>query len=233
MFGLFAHRARAMAASPVLALLDPERAQQRLEVRGLDHLEEARHRGGVVLVGFHVGMVTIHRFLALLGYEVTAIGTSWSRLPPPPEPWRAIRDRSPTQVWTETASGSRADALYRLRQTALAGGIVMIMGSGGQGRVLFDLPLPGRPLSVRAGWFVLRRGTGLPTLPVLAHREGGRCVVTIHPALPAPDPDESRDRVACRTALTPILQDFVARFPEQCVFLATDVDERPPPAPVS
>jgi lauroyl/myristoyl acyltransferase len=78
---------------------------------------------------------------------------------------------------------------------------------------------------------VLRRVTGLPTLPVLGHLERGRCVVTIHPALPAPDIDERRDREACRAALTPILEDFVARFPEQCVFLAMDIDERPQSVP--
>jgi lauroyl/myristoyl acyltransferase len=230
--GLLVNRGRALAASPFTALLDPERARQRLEVRGLDHLEEARRRGGVILLGFHVGIIIIHRFLALLGYEVTAMGGSglWHRVPSVPAPWQAVLDRSPTHVWTE-APGSRADALYRLRQAALSGGIVMIMASGGRGRVLFDLPLPGRPLSVRAGWFVLRRATGLPTLPVLGHLEGGRRVVTIHPALPAPDPDEPRDRDACRAALNPILEDFVARFPEQCVYLAMDIDVQPRAAP--
>jgi hypothetical protein len=49
--------------------------------------------------------------------------------------------------------------------------------------------------------------------------------------LPAPDIDERRDREACRAALTPILEDFVARFPEQCVFLAMDIDERPQSVP--
>jgi lauroyl/myristoyl acyltransferase len=225
--GLLVHRARALAASPVTALLDPERVRQRLEVRGLDHLEEARRRGGVILLGFHVGILIIHRFLALLGYEVTAMGASgwWIRGPSVPAPWQAVGERSPTHVWSEDAPGSRADALYRLRQAAVSGGIVMIMASGGQeGRVLFDLPLPGGPLSIRAGWFVLRRVTGLPTLPVLCHLEGGRRVVTIHPALPAPDPDERRDRDACRAALNPILEEFVARFPEQCVYLAMDID---------
>jgi lauroyl/myristoyl acyltransferase len=226
--GQLVHRARALAESPVTAILAPERVRERLEVRGLDRLEEACRRGGVVLLGFHVGLVGIHHRLALLGYRVSAMGEDRFRWSSPPAAWRVFRDRTRVHLWTQAAPGSRADALYRLHHAAASGGIVMIMGSAGAGRVLFDLPLPGRPLAVRAGWFALRRVTGLPTFPVLGHWEGGRWVVTIHPALPAPDPDEDRDRDACRTALAPILREYVTRFPEQCVFLAMHGDKRSP-----
>lgn len=230
--GMYVHRGRALAGSSVTALLDPGRARERLEVRGLERLEDAHRRGGVILLGFHVGMIGIQHRLALLGYNVTTIGGG-SRFPwpSPPALWQTLRDRAQMHTWTDAAPGSRADALYRLRQAAMSGGIVMIMGSAGRGRVLFDLPLPGRPLAVRAGWFALRRLTGLTTLPVLGHRENGRWVVTIHPALPAPDADERRDREACREVLGRILEDFVVRFPEQCVFLGMHSDERPPSAP--
>jgi lauroyl/myristoyl acyltransferase len=230
--GLFVHRGRALAASPAAAILDPEQLRQRIEVEGLDRLEHARRRGGVILLGFHLGMLSIDRSLPLLGYHVTAIGSEdrfhW---PPPPRAWREFQNRSRMHVWTRAAPGSRADALYRLRQAASAGEVVMIMGAAGQGRVLFDLSLPGRPLAVRAGWFALRRLTGLPTLPLLGYREGRQWKLTIHPPLPAPDPDERRDRECCRDALAAILEEFVARFPDQCLFLAMHADERPPSAP--
>jgi lauroyl/myristoyl acyltransferase len=231
--GLLVHRARAAAVSPFIGLTDPDRARRHLDVRGLGHLEAARRGGGVVLLGFHLGMPGLNRVLGLLGYEITAIaGGSRFRFPPPTARWRAAVAHTPrAHKWTEREPGSQAEALYRLRKTAVAGGIVMIMGSGGRGRVLFDLPLPGRPLAVRAGWYVLRRQTGLATLPVLAHREGARWVVEIHPPLPAPDPDEGRDREACREALARILGDFVARYPEQCHFLALNVDDLPPAPP--
>jgi hypothetical protein len=173
-------------------------------------------------------MPSIDLSLALLGHEITGIaGGSRFRWPPPTAPWRVVRSRAPMHRWTDTAPGSQAGALYRLRQTVGAGRVVMIMADAGRGRVLFELPLPGRPLAVRAGWFALRRLTGVPTLPVLGHREGRRWVVEVHPAVPAPDPDERRDREACRDALGQLLGGFVARFREQCHFLGLSVDERP------
>jgi len=45
-------------------------------------------------------------------------------------------------------------------------------------------------------------------------------VVTVHAALPAPTPDPLQDLAACRDALSRLLQEYVRRFPEQCVSLA-------------
>lgn len=224
--GLFVHRGRSLAASPLAAILDPEGCRRRLRFEGLEHLEDARRRGGVLLLGFHVGMPRLERSLLLLGHRVTILGeddgVDW---PAPPAAWRALGDPAPMHVWSRGVPGSRADALYRLREAARAGEIVMLMGDSGQGRVVFEVALPGRPVAVRAGWFALRRLTHLPTLPVMGHREGGRWVVTIHPALPEPHADEQRDREACRDVLVDSLRDFVARFPDQCLHLAMRSDE--------
>lgn len=224
--GLFVHRGRSLAASPLAAILTPEGCRRRFRFEGLRHLEDARRRGGVLLLGFHVGMSRLERSLLLLGHRVTILGeddgVNW---PPPSAAWRALGDLPPMHAWIRDAPGSRADVLYRLREAARAGEIVMLMGDSGQGRVVFEIPLPGRPVDVRGGWFALRRLTLLPTLPIVGHREGGRWVVTIHPALPEPVADEQRDREACRQVLAGILHDFVARFPEQCLHLAMRSDE--------
>jgi lauroyl/myristoyl acyltransferase len=224
--GLFVHRGRSLAASPLAAILDPEDCRRRFRFEGLEHLEDARRRGGVLLLGFHVGMLRLERSLLLLGHRVTTLGESdgvdW---PAPAASWHALGDPPSMHVWRRGIPGSRADALYRLREAAQAGEIVMLMGDSGQGRVVFEIALPGRPVAVRAGWFALRRLTRLPTLPVVGHREGGTWVVTIHPALPEPYPDEQQDREACRVMLAGILQDFVARFPGQCLHLAMRSDE--------
>ena len=65
------------------------------------------------------------------------------------------------------------------------------------------MDLPGGALIIRAGWLALRRLTRAPTLPVLAHRDGKRHVIVVHPALPPPDADPARDAEQCRTALAP------------------------------
>lgn len=228
--GALVHRGRALATCPALGILDPERFRARLDVEGLRWLEDARARGGVVLLGFHLGLLALDQGLALLGHDLAVLGGPGRfRWPPTPESWRPARQRIQGLEWAEDAPGSQAYSLYRLRRHAAAGGTVMIMGDGASGRALFDLPLPGASLVVRAGWFALRRLTGLPSLPVLCHRERGRWRLTIHPPLPAPQADESRDREACRAALATILGSFVARYPEQCLFLAAHAGDAPAP----
>jgi lauroyl/myristoyl acyltransferase len=96
---------------------------------------------------------------------------------------------------------------------------VYLMADGPFGREAFRIELPGRPLIVRSGWLALRRQTGVPALPVLTFREGGRRVIVVHPPLPAPDADRARDAAACRAALTPLVADYVRRFPAQCRYL--------------
>ncbi len=224
--GLLVHRGRSLAASPLAAILDPDGLRRRLRFDGLPHLEDARRQGGVLLLGFHVGLPRLERSLLLLGHRVTILGeddgVAW---PAPPAAWRALGAPAPMHVWRRDAAQSRADALYRLREAARASEIVMLMGDSGQGRVVFEIPLPGRAVAVRAGWFALRRLTRLPTLPILGHREGGRWVVTVHPALPAPHADERHDAEICRDVLRQILEDFVSRFPDQCLHLAMREDD--------
>ncbi len=223
--GVYVHWARAWAACPRLALLSPEGLRRRLDVEGLEHLERARAAGGVVLLGFHVGMASVNLVLPLLGYELTALGQedpiAW---PDPPTAWKPFLDRSRMLVWRPGRPATRAAALLGLLRAVARGEIAAIMGDAGESRALFDVRLPGRPLAVRAGWFALRRLTGAPVLPVVGHRAGARWRLTIHPPLPAPDPDEPRDREACRAALTALLARFVAEHPDQCSYLAMHAD---------
>jgi hypothetical protein len=101
-----------------------------------------------------------------------------------------------------------------------AGALVYVMADGPFGREAFRIDLQGGPLVVRVGWLALRRATGVPTLPVLTHREGNQRVIVIHPPLPDPDGDAVRDAAACRAALTPLVDAYVRRFPTQCRWVA-------------
>lgn len=95
-----------------------------------------------------------------------------------------------------------------------------ITADGPVGAEAFRIPLPGGPAIIRSGWLALRRHAGAPTLPILSHLEGRRQIVTIHPPLPEPQTDPVGDALACRDVLSPLLWDYVRRFPEQCRSLA-------------
>ena len=78
------------------------------------------------------------------------------------------------------------------------------------------MPLPGVPVILRKGWLTLRRLTGAATLPLLAHREGHRRIITIYPPLPAVSPDPRVDAETCCAVLTDLLGGYLRHFPEQC-----------------
>jgi hypothetical protein len=95
-----------------------------------------------------------------------------------------------------------------------------LAGDGIHGVDAFRIGLPVLPLILRTGWFVLRRSTRATTLPILSRRDGRWVVVTVHPPLPAPVAGLGDDIAACRAHLTPLLEDYGRRFPEQCFSIA-------------
>jgi len=128
-------------------------------------------------------------------------------------------DARPVQ-WQREDVASRGVGLLRARAHLLAGATVRMSADGGAGRPLFEIPLPGVDFAIRAGWWILRRQTGVPVVPMLVHRDGSKVVGELHPPLPGPLDDPERDRAQCRDALAAVLGDYVRRFPEQCVTLA-------------
>jgi lauroyl/myristoyl acyltransferase len=229
---LFAHRGRAVGRLTLLGLRRPDTLRARVAIQGEEHLHGAP--GGVILLGFHLGLPGSDVALRLLGHPVGWLGgwrssPGWSR-----EGWRAFREAGLTLSLSEGKDGHGA-VLHRARRVLLEGGCLYMLGDGSQGREVFQVPLPGRPMVLRAGWFTLRRLSNATVLPVLGHREKRTHVVTIHPPLPPPAPDAASDAAACREALRPLLEDYVTSFPEQCyslVFRPTAADmPRPQSAP--
>ena len=72
---------------------------------------------------------------------------------------------------------------------------------------------------IRSGWLSLYRQTGARVLPVVTHLEGRTQVITIHPALPTPLPDDVDPLGAWRDILVALVRDYVRQFPEQCPVL--------------
>jgi lauroyl/myristoyl acyltransferase len=97
---------------------------------------------------------------------------------------------------------------------------VYLTADGPFGREAFQIDVPGRALLVRAGWLTLRRLTGVPVLPVFARYEGRQRVIEVHPPLPESIQDPVGDAESCREALTPLVREYVRKYPEQCRYLA-------------
>jgi lauroyl/myristoyl acyltransferase len=222
---LLANASRYLGNETLLVVGHPAAIQRRFVLEGEAYLHDAARRSGVILLGFHLGPPVAPLALRIHGYRMAVAGSqdnpvgwplrraTWGRfLEPGEDPFILVSERD-----------ARVAGLYRLRQRLLDGKIVCTMADG-LGTEVARVPLPGRDLILRAGWFVLRRSTGVPTLPLLTHSEGRRIVVTIHPPLPAPHQDRGMDLAACRDALAAILQDYVRRFPGQCSSLALSRD---------
>ena len=197
-----------------MGVRDTTMLRELVRVTGEEHLA-ANAGGSTILLGFHVGPPGSSFALRLLGYPVESTHDLISR--PPMHPGRgrgtARRGAIPTQGPQPTTD---AVALHQARRHLVGQGCLYITADGPRGAEASRLPLPGEPVIIREGWLILRRLTGAPTLPILAHREGHRRVITIYPALPPVAPDPRADADACCAVLTDLLGSYLRQFPEQC-----------------
>jgi lauroyl/myristoyl acyltransferase len=214
---LLAERGRFLAAATQVGVRDPEHLRRRVVVDGRERLDAAAQRGGVLLVGLHLGSAATTLALKVLGYSVVVTGRGRGPLwPRAPARWIVPAAEDLIQ-WTDLAS--RVLALRRIQRRLLAGGLVY-MAADGNGQDAFSIGLPGRDIAVRAGWLVVRRTPNVTALPVLAHTESGRLHVQVHPPFPEPVADREAEIAACCAHLTPIVVEFVRRWPAQCFMLA-------------
>lgn len=209
---LCAYHGRLVAQACMLGRRGPDELRRFVVVRGGEHLPAPGRP--TILLGFHLGAKASDVALKLAGHSFIRLGgprvsRSWLN-----EAWSRFLSTSQIVVPIDDTK-SLSSALYEARRRLLEGGTLFTLGDG-HGRAAFQLDLPGGPLPIRSGWLALRRHTGAVVLPVLSHLEGRRQVVTVHPPLPAVDPDSARDLHACRAALGQLVQEYVRRFPEQC-----------------
>jgi lauroyl/myristoyl acyltransferase len=221
---VLAERGRFLADATQIGVPDPRTFRRRVILEGAERLAASTAREGTLLIGFHLGSAATALALEAAGQPVIFTGRGRGPLwPKAPARW-IVPPAANLIQWTDTVS--RTSALRRLQRRLRARGTVY-MAVDGEGREAFAIPLPGRSLVVRAGWLALRRSTGARTLPVLAHREARGLVVRIHPPLPEPVADPEADVARCREHLTPIVTEFVRRFPAQCFMLALGHGDAP------
>jgi len=215
---LLAYHGRFFAQETLVGVRRPETLRHRVTLVGETHLAQASERGGVLILGFHVGPPGSARALRLMGYPVArpeevAVSDGTRSGAGAGADGRAPRT---TLLLDEESPGDRALVLTRARRYLAAGGLLYITADGPAGSEAFRLAVPSGPIVVRSGWLALRRHTGVATLPLLAHQQGRQRIVTMYPALPPPARDPGEDRRICRDILTSLLGEYLERFPEQC-----------------
>lgn len=191
---------------------------RRIVLEGAEHL--ARLEGaGALLLGFHLGPPNAWFALRALGYPVRIAGRFAAA--PNASRWQEALSAGDAIPLSNGAPAARVESLYQLRGLLRDGALVYMTADGPFGREADRLALPGGAMIIRGGWLALRRATGVATLPMLTYRAGGRQTIAVHAPLPAPVDDDACDLAACRDALSPLLADYVERFPTQCRWLAT------------
>ena len=222
---LFAHHGRFIAWGALAGIPDPDALRRRVRVEGLDRWNRIASAGGAILLGFHLGPPGVALGLRALGHDVVSLARPESSLRPSGPQWEPLL-RSAHRVSISGAEpAERVRGLHEATRLVAEGRTIYVTADGPLGRAAFEIPLPGRPAVLRAGWLALRRHTGAPTLPTLSRHDGSDQIITIHEPLPPVDPDPDRDAAACRDALSPLLADYLRRLPEQCRFLAFWADE--------
>ena len=202
------HHGIVFARMAAVGLRGPETLRGHVVLRGREHLEN--RPGGVILLGFHLGMPTVGTMLRVLGYRLHRVGApvlgAWDHAA-----WRPLVEDDDElalregEVW--------GPVLRRVCQLLREGQAVYMTADGGQGREAFRVPLPGGALIVGRGWLAMRDGGDATVLPIFTHREGCTTVISVHPPLP-------RDVTECARVLGGLLDDYVRRHPEQCHSLA-------------
>ncbi len=185
-------------------------------LEGAEHLAGAG--GGVILLGFHLGSPRTWFRLRALGYPVRLAGRLEASTRDPR--WAEALAAGEAVRLPGGSARARLVGLYQVLELLRGGALVSLSADGPFGREAFRIALPGGDLVVRGGWLALRRMSRAPTLPVLAHRDGKRHVIVVHPPLPEPDPDPARDAARCQAVLAPLVEAYVRRFPAQCRYLA-------------
>jgi lauroyl/myristoyl acyltransferase len=209
-----ANHGRYVAQEAMLGIASAGELQAASTIIGGEHLVSA---GGGLLVGMHIGPPRSWLYLRAHGHRVRVViretagqGAAWDRL----------RDDEVVVPLSLTDPARRVQSLYRIRRLLADGALVFLTADGPLGATQFTLEVPGAAPAIRVGWFSLRRTLKVPAFPLFIHEEGERRIVTVHPALPPPDPDAARDAEICRSRLTTLVGDYVRQYPTQCRYLA-------------
>jgi lauroyl/myristoyl acyltransferase len=183
---------------------------RRLEIDGLEHLEQARtDRRGVILASAHLGpFLALVRALAARGTKVYLAGGH--RLGEPGLDGRVGRWVVAHNRWVEEAGCRwvRKPGSYVVLRELLRRGDVVWMAGDARGTT--ETVLAGHPVRVGSGVGRLAVETGAVVIPAFVVRRGYRQIGLLLPPLaPSDDPQEITDRLAT------VLGEIALAHPEQ------------------
>jgi KDO2-lipid IV(A) lauroyltransferase len=200
-----------------------------VKVRGLDHLEAAYRQGrGVLAVSGHMGnFELLGSYLACKGYPVTVVAAALydPRLD-------ALLRKNRTAGGLRVVRRDRATraVLSALRQGQVVG---LLVDQDTRVPGVF-VPFFGRPAYTPTGPAVLAGRTGAPIVPMAIRRlPDDTHLVTIHPALPAPDGGRPATHAVQDTVgrYTAAIEHLIRQDPAQWVWMHERWKTRPDAAP--
>jgi hypothetical protein len=212
---LLANHGRYCGAEAGLGTDTEDALRKSVSIQGRERLDSVEN--GALLVGFHLGPPRTWLAMRAHGLPVR-IAAQFDLVSSDPI-WQSMFASGDAIPVPDDPAG-QLRALYRMRSVLAQNEIVYLTADGPHGQEAFRLDVPGRALIVRKGWLALRRHVRVRTFPVLSHAEGDRRVIVICPPLPPVQDDAAADAKTCRDVLTPLISDYVRRFPAQCRYLA-------------
>lgn len=197
----------------------PDHAR-RMQIDGLEHLEEARAGGrGVICTGVHMGtQFSILHVLAprVQRLYVVGVGTTqmWKNTDPETTQLRGRHGRLAAMMWQAAEDvGCRwipTGSSYRVLRSLLARGDACWINFDILGRT--ETRIGNRRFMLASGVSALAMDTGAKVVPAFPLRNGLRLRTLV---LPAIDPGEFQDQASLQRHLTEVIDGVISAHPEQ------------------
>ena len=183
-----------------------------VEIRGLEHYERARARGkGIILITGHCGNWELMALTFGIRHSEMSVVARRQKYDPLTGFLERLRHRFGNSVIY--ADGAARRIFLKLRKNGIVGILIDQAVPESEGAVVDFL---GRGAWTTTMPPLVAAKTGAPLLPMFIHREGGRHVVTIHPAV---EPVAGEDPLAGTRALNRAIEGHIARHPDEWLWV--------------
>jgi KDO2-lipid IV(A) lauroyltransferase len=207
-----------------LPILEPEALLERIEMEGLEYLDEALSFGkGVLMLSAHLGNWDyLSASIAMSGYPLALI-TKISRSKALNDIWMGYREK--TGVKMLMGRGTMKESLKQLK----GGGIVgFVLDQNARRKEGVFVPFFGRQACTLSSLAILSRRTGVPVVPVHIFRKNGlHKIILEEPINTRYYEDQERDIIERTAAYTSWTEKVIRQHPEQWAWLHDRWKTRP------